>query len=548
MVEHEVLPSRRRERTAITVWLYGRVVRGGGDIVGGAPRRDEGNVVGNAAAATAASGGNEVRSPAYTTLTIEEAAERGARTVIAGTSSAPPPLPLPPPPRRSPADGDDDGPQRKRRPRIFVAIPAYRDPEAHPTVMSLLSAALHPDRVHVGIVYQLDTSPSNSDSRCFLPPLPAAWARTNFRSLTLDHRSAAGPCPARAMAQCLLEDEEYVLQIDSHMRFRLHWDEYLIGQMGKCDRPERSALTTYPPGYALVVGGGSGGSASGGRGRRVEATEAAVDPDRGGTILDPWKFDEDGALRQKGRRLPAHGDDDRPIPCPLYAAGFAFLPSSALRDVPYDHSLRHLFFGEEMSMAVRLYTHGYDLYAPGREVVCYHLWSRDHRRTLRSDLLGVPASAAAAAEHGESIRGGEDGGGNGEIEAVPVAAADEARDRSRSVVRAQLLGVPGARGLGTERSAAEFAALVGADFASGTLISPAGGADGGGDGDGDGDVTSFLSRLSLSSAASPATGGIGPTDSNVSGPRRRKFSAIDGGGDGAVAKEVMSLVAGFLGN
>jgi [Skp1-protein]-hydroxyproline N-acetylglucosaminyltransferase len=29
-------------------------------------------------------------------------------------------------------------------------------------------------------------------------------------------------------------------------------------------------------------------------------------------------------------------------------------------------------------MAVRLFTHGYDLYAP-REMVCYHLWSRAHR-------------------------------------------------------------------------------------------------------------------------------------------------------------------------
>ena len=49
-------------------------------------------------------------------------------------------------------------------------------------------------------------------------------------------------------------------------------------------------------------------------------------------------------------------------------------------ECPYDGTLHDLFFGEEMSMALRLYTHGYDLYAPTESVV-YHLWSRAHRPT-----------------------------------------------------------------------------------------------------------------------------------------------------------------------
>jgi hypothetical protein len=62
----------------------------------------------------------------------------------------------------------------------------------------------------------------------------------------------------------------------------------------------------------------------------------------------------------------------------LFAAGFCFGPSAWMRDCPYDGFLHHLFFGEEVSMALRLYTAGYDLYAP-RETVVYHLWSRAHR-------------------------------------------------------------------------------------------------------------------------------------------------------------------------
>ena len=43
-------------------------------------------------------------------------------------------------------------------------------------------------------------------------------------------------------------------------------------------------------------------------------------------------------------------------------------------------------------MAARLWTHGFDFYAPS-EAVVYHLWSRDGRRTVDADA--EPADAAA---------------------------------------------------------------------------------------------------------------------------------------------------------
>ncbi|RUS22027.1 LOW QUALITY PROTEIN: hypothetical protein BC937DRAFT_90615, partial [Endogone sp. FLAS-F59071] len=39
---------------------------------------------------------------------------------------------------------------------IFVSIASYRDPETHPTILSLLTSAAHPSRVRVGILYQDD--------------------------------------------------------------------------------------------------------------------------------------------------------------------------------------------------------------------------------------------------------------------------------------------------------------------------------------------------------------------------------------------------------
>jgi len=85
-------------------------------------------------------------------------------------------------------------------------------------------------------------------------------------------------------------------------------------------------------------------------------------------------------LRQSSRLLVSTPID--PIPSPLWASGFNFTYGSVITEVPYDPQLRHLFFGEEVSMAARLWTSGYDFFAPP-ETVVFHLWKRDHRPNFR---------------------------------------------------------------------------------------------------------------------------------------------------------------------
>ena len=50
--------------------------------------------------------------------------------------------------------------------------------------------------------------------------------------------------------------------------------------------------------------------------------------------------------------------------------------------VPYQ-DLPFLFFGEEQAMLARMWTAGFDLYAPPR-TVAWHLWSRSYRPTFHS--------------------------------------------------------------------------------------------------------------------------------------------------------------------
>mmetsp|Transcript_16014 Transcript_16014/g.29044 ORF Transcript_16014/g.29044 Transcript_16014/m.29044 type:complete len:148 (+) Transcript_16014:1126-1569(+) len=85
------------------------------------------------------------------------------------------------------------------------------------------------------------------------------------------------------------------------------------------------------------------------------------------------------------------------------------------------------FFGEEVSMAARLYTHGIDLYAPP-QTICYHLWKRNPFR---------------------------------------VSGKVKQREDSLQVVRMQLRGM--GRGLGTVRSMKQFWEELGVDFEKQTL-------------------------------------------------------------------------------
>ena len=56
-----------------------------------------------------------------------------------------------------------------------------------------------------------------------------------------------------------------------------------------------------------------------------------------------------------------------------------------LLDVPYDPHLDMLFVGEEILHSARLYTHGYNLYAPDMNLVFHH-YNRREKPSMFTDL------------------------------------------------------------------------------------------------------------------------------------------------------------------
>ncbi|KAI9915698.1 hypothetical protein PsorP6_008044 [Peronosclerospora sorghi] len=248
---------------------------------------------------------------------------------------------------------------------IFVAIPSYRDLECRHTVDDLLAQATFPDRVFVGICLQTD------DDDNTLSYLQIRYSSSRVRVHSMNYREAAGPCVARAHAQKLWQGEKFYLQIDSHMRFRPGWDCFLINELQQCSSA-KPILTTYPLGYMLPY-----------------KIPAECRP----TLLCASSFDEHGMLRQTSKILAKTLTEwvDRCVYqthnlltlrgsnwCSLQATSVAVLGCRVIEEVPYDEELRFLFFGEESSMAARLWTSGWDFFTPSKSVI-YHLWTRTHR-------------------------------------------------------------------------------------------------------------------------------------------------------------------------
>lgn len=230
----------------------------------------------------------------------------------------------------------------KRR-SIFVNIAAYRDPECVATVRDLFAKAARPDDVTACVVLQVEPEDN--------------IVLKNVRTITLKATDSKGACWARSMGYRLWDDEDYVLQIDSHMRFTERWDEKMLNQLARCGSA-KPLLTTYPPAYEPSS---------------PNLPEQTI-------FLAALRLELDGRLSQIGHiHDPA---PTNPRPSALVAAGFMFGPSQWIADVPYDPEL--YFLGEEPTLAARLWTHGWNMYGPTEPLV-WHWYNRGGRTPWQDD-------------------------------------------------------------------------------------------------------------------------------------------------------------------
>lgn len=247
---------------------------------------------------------------------------------------------------------------------IFVSIPSYRDPQCADTIHDLFSKAYCPHRITVGVCQQ-NVEQTDEDILHAYESLAQKGTHNNFsdriRIVRMNAEDAKGPMYARHLIETkLFRGEMYYMVTDSHMMFTPNWDKKLIDELTLCERMSgKAVLTTYPEDFKPYH----------------RSFPMANYDNAPGSYLRFKRFNEQyNQMELEGPqfvRKPA-----TPILGMFWGGCLSFARSTMIQDVPFDPHCDFVFLGEELSMAARLWTHGYDLYHP-REMIVYHMWERN---------------------------------------------------------------------------------------------------------------------------------------------------------------------------
>lgn len=253
---------------------------------------------------------------------------------------------------------------------LFVSIASYRDRELIPTLQSLIARAKHPQNLRVAICWQHDneTAALFTDTGMKLIEeqhgddhtlLRFRWQQAHLNVIAVDYRQSRGACWARYRAETQFADEDFTLQIDSHCRFIRDWDSELIGMLdGLRQHSDKPVLSTYPPAY-----------------------DPEDDPAKRGQFVSRLifrEFSKEGLPMLSSVPLKS----EQPERGSYIAGGFIFADGSFARDVPNDPQI--FFAGEEIAMAARAWTQGYDVYTP-HKIVLWHYYGRPKENKIWGD-------------------------------------------------------------------------------------------------------------------------------------------------------------------
>lgn len=235
--------------------------------------------------------------------------------------------------------------------KIFVQIAAYRDPQLIPTIENMLENAKRPKNLRFGIARQFHPEDGFDD-------LSIYGKDKRFRILDIPYSDSKGVCWARNLTQQLYEGEEYTLQIDSHMRFEKNWDDEMIKMIKQLQKKghKKPLLTGY-----------------------VSSFDPDNDP--AGRVREPWRmtfdrFTPEGVVFFLPETIPGWQQMKEPVPARFYSAHYCFTLGAFSTEVQHDPEF--YFHGEEISITVRAYTHGYDLFHP-HKVLIWHEYTRKGR-------------------------------------------------------------------------------------------------------------------------------------------------------------------------
>jgi hypothetical protein len=229
-------------------------------------------------------------------------------------------------------------------PKIFVQIASYRDPELVPTIRDCISKAKYADRLTFGICWQRDETES----------LDEFVNDGRFRVIDVPWNQSKGLCWARSLIQKLWSGEEYTLQLDSHHRFIQNWDEELI-EMMKLTGSEKPIVGSYAGMYDPV-------------GNKLLNKEPYM--------MVANHFTLGGTILFFPRAIHGWESLTKPVHARFVSGHFYFTIGKHCEEYKYDPNI--YFAGDEISLSIRSFTLGYDLFHP-HKIVIWHEYTRKGR-------------------------------------------------------------------------------------------------------------------------------------------------------------------------
>ena len=233
--------------------------------------------------------------------------------------------------------------------KILIEIAAYKDPELLNTVKSAIIQADYPERVYFSICYQSDDT---SDYKVLKQ-------MKNCKIKYLKESEAKGSCYARYLCQQMIDDEKYVYQIDSHMRFVKHWDTKMIEQLLSLN-DEKAFISFYPTSCTEEM-------------MLLPLDDSTFDNPTTGGLMHVGNFREGDSPFVETKCIEFSSDNKESKKNPFVAAGNFFSFSEIHKTILHDPLM--YFYGDELPMAIRYYTHGWNNYCFSESYI-YHQYDR----------------------------------------------------------------------------------------------------------------------------------------------------------------------------
>lgn len=243
---------------------------------------------------------------------------------------------------------------------IFINIPSYKDPELWMTIDDFLKNAKNPDRVYFGVTNQPEDIKNDKE----------IYSRYNKDKVLVDivePGSIVGCQPARKNSHKFYNNQDYYLNMDSHMRSIENWDDLMINEFEDIEaRRGKSVITGYVNDYTLD-----------------ENNNPIFN------ISTPWVYhmsqDNLNNFKNTGvvQMVPGHSEHTEEVESPYVSGHFFFTRSEYVKRINFVNEIA--FTEEELFMALRFFTAGYNIYIPKKTYV-FHRYGRPNRKLFWEDF------------------------------------------------------------------------------------------------------------------------------------------------------------------